>query len=322
MVSIIVPVYNTPIEYLKKCIESLVSQTYRDIEILLIDDGSQKQVADFVSELPYRDGRIVVFHKENGGVSSARNLGLQKARGKYISFVDSDDWVESDFIELLVTGIETYGTDLSIVNFTYENGQQHKVKNGKNKVSPQFFSVQELWKQLLYYTEIGGFLCNKLFRKELITQRLNEKLHYSEDFVFTAFYAEDVQKAVFIDKGVYHYRQGQNNASSDLTYNDKIFSLIYSYGILEEIYCRIAPEVLPGVRRNRLKIALYLRARYKICKADAPEQYEKLEKVIHGYIGSVLKSEISFSAKVNILLTWMFPTLLFRVKNMILRRAI
>ena len=97
MVSIIVPVYNTPIEYLKKCIESLVSQTYRDIEILLIDDGSQKQVADFVSELPYQDGRIFVFHKENGGVSSARNLGLQKARGKYISFVDSDDWVESDF---------------------------------------------------------------------------------------------------------------------------------------------------------------------------------------------------------------------------------
>lgn len=322
MVSIIVPVYNTPVKYLKKCVDSLLSQTYRDIEILLIDDGSDRHIADAVSKLGNLDKRIVVYHKDNGGVSSARNLGLEKAQGKYLSFVDSDDWVDQDFIELLVAGIETYGTDLSIVKFVYETGRGEKTELGEEEVSPKTFFVQELWKQLLHSTEIGGFLCNKLFKKELVTQRLDENLHYSEDFVFTALYTEKIQKAVFVDKRVYHYRQGQNNASSNFSYNNKIFSLLYSYKKLEEIYDKNAPEELAYVRCNRLKIALNLRARYKICRAENPKQYKELKRIIGLYMPRVLKSKCSFATKVNIIFTWMFPTLLFRIKNLILRRAI
>lgn len=323
MVSIIVPVYNTKIKYLDRCISSLIRQSDPDIEILLIDDGSKEDAAVFCDRYSGQDERIAVYHKKNGGVSSARNLGIEKARGEYIAFVDSDDWVDPEFIALLVRAIECSEADIAIVDIAYEYGEEEEKTGAGCGVQMMELAPQELWTQLLHSSRIGGFLWNKLFKKALILQSLDERLYYSEDFVFTAEYAENIQKAVFVDKKAYHYRQGQGNASSDLTYNDRIFSLLLSYSRLEALYRRNAPGEFLAVKRNRLKIALNLRARYKLNKVSNEEQYAQIKTIIHNDMKKVLFSDqIGSLSKINILLTWLFPVLSFKIKSRLLRRKI
>ncbi len=112
LISIIVPVYNM-MEYLPRCVESLLAQTYSNIEIILVDDGSTDGTGVLCDKLSKQDGRIKVFHKQNGGSSSARNLGISKAQGAYFGFVDSDDFVDSDMYELLYGAIEQYGVNVA-----------------------------------------------------------------------------------------------------------------------------------------------------------------------------------------------------------------
>ena len=107
LISVIVPVYNI-LEYLPRCVESLCRQTYPNLEILLVDDGSTDGTGQLCDKLGEADARIRVFHKENGGSSSARNLGIAKAKGRYLGFVDSDDYVDSRMYELLEAAIEKY----------------------------------------------------------------------------------------------------------------------------------------------------------------------------------------------------------------------
>ena len=119
MISIIVPVYNVE-PYLRKCLDSIVGQTYRDLEILVIDDGSTDCSGKICDEYAELDGRIKVFHTENRGLSAARNLGLNNAAGDYIGFVDSDDWVESDMYEVLMKKAEETGADIVECGFYIE----------------------------------------------------------------------------------------------------------------------------------------------------------------------------------------------------------
>lgn len=112
MISVIVPIYNVE-RYLRQCIDSILCQTYRDLEILLIDDGSQDSCGEICDEYAKRDNRIRVFHTKNNGLSAARNLGLRRARGEFIGFVDSDDWIESNMYESLLRQLEKTGADIS-----------------------------------------------------------------------------------------------------------------------------------------------------------------------------------------------------------------
>ena len=119
-VSIIVPVYNVE-KYLDKCIESIVNQTYRNIEIILVDDGSPDKCPEICNEWAKKDDRIKVIHKENGGLSSARNAALEIAQGDYITFVDSDDWIENDMIQSMLTCAAKNDADIVCCGFYFDN---------------------------------------------------------------------------------------------------------------------------------------------------------------------------------------------------------
>ncbi len=116
MISIIVPVYKDE-PYLRQCVDSILNQTYRDIEVLLIDDGSPDRCGEICDEFAKKDQRIRVFHTENKGLSAARNLGLREAKGEYIGFVDSDDWIEPDMYEVLLKRMQETGADISVCSF-------------------------------------------------------------------------------------------------------------------------------------------------------------------------------------------------------------
>lgn len=323
-VSIIVPVYNTEIEYFQKCMESLTTQTYKNIEIIIVDDGSKKENVVLYKQSIVSYENVIFLQQNNGGVSSARNKGIEKSTGEFIAFVDSDDWVDEKFIEILMTGFETSDIDISICSAKYvRNLDDEKKDVNKLEVVPIYYSNNELYSQLLYSTEIAGFLCNKIFRKNLITQKLNESLYYSEDFVFTAQYCENVKKAVFWKTELYYYRQNQNSASNDFSYNDRIYSLLKANEYIKNVYEKKDPEQVEELEKNILKIALNLRARYKISKGNNISQYDEIRTKIKKYLIPIVKSrKINIKEKINVVLTFLFPTILFRIKNVILKRNI
>lgn len=320
MISIIVPVYNTPKDYIQKCISSLLTQTYSSYEILLVDDGSNEDVADYCDELSHKDLRIRVYHQKNRGVSSARNLGLEVAEGEYIAFVDADDWVEPDYIEKLLSAIEM-NAEMAICNICYDYGKDSNSDLIGSNLKKVEYNKSEVYKELLYSKEIGGFLCNKLFKKKFITKRLDESLHYSEDYVFVAEYCRQITKAIYLDSKLYHYRQDGNSATKELSYNSRIYTLMESYKNIERIYLEELPAEEVFVQKNTLKIALNLRARYLIGRVNNKEEYLQIIKTIKSRIILVLKSsKIPFFTKLNIIGTLLLPRTMLKTKNKVLGR--
>ena len=119
MISVIVPIYRVE-PYLRQCVKSILDQTYRDIEVLLIDDGSPDRCGEICDEYARKDNRVRVFHTENQGLSAARNLGLREAKGEFIGFVDSDDWIEPDMYEVLLKRMQDTGADIGVSGFYYD----------------------------------------------------------------------------------------------------------------------------------------------------------------------------------------------------------
>ena len=158
MISVIVPVYKVE-SYLRQCIDSILNQTYRNLEILLIDDGSPDKCGEICEEYARLDSRIRIFHTGNKGLSAARNLGLREAKGEYIGFVDSDDWLESDMYEFLLRRLEETGTNISACGVWKEylnNSISYSIDNGV------YYGVETI--RALFHLSNG--MWNKLYKKD------------------------------------------------------------------------------------------------------------------------------------------------------------
>ncbi len=210
-VSIIVPIYNVE-KYLSKCLDSLINQTFREIEIILIDDGSKDSSGYICDKYAHRDKRIKVIHKNNEGVSIARNVGLNCAQGKWISFVDSDDWVNLDMYEILINKAQ----DCDLIYFPLIE----QFKDGTTRVNsmPAFFSENRtlveknilLLKNNCVFCEFFGWTCNKLFKNEIIKRYnllFDSCLSYREDEVFTLNYCKYIHSLQFLPIPLYNYRR-------------------------------------------------------------------------------------------------------------------
>ena len=209
-VSFIVPIYNAE-QYLTQCVDSILSQTYPNFEILLIDDGSTDSSGDICDEYAKKDNRVRVFHKENGGVSSARNLGLNKAQGKWISFADSDDWLNQNYLSTLLE-------DVSIADLTYFGCSLFYPDNNITVYMPaKFYSHnrEEIEKCLAHLKmnqqlfEYFGYTWNKLFRKSIIDDynlSFVENLTLREDELFTLSYARYISSIRVKSVSLYNYR--------------------------------------------------------------------------------------------------------------------
>ena len=219
-VSIIVPVYKVPEQYLRKCIESTMMQTLQNIEILLVDDGSPDQCGEICDAYAEKDSRVKALHKQNGGLSSARNYGCRAARGKWIMFVDGDDWIEPDMcqtmynageekqVQLVMCGImKDYGKSDTEYKFYLEDGKVYKGKECK-----------WLQQQLLVYNGNIAVAYSKLIdRKLLIDNRIfhGEVLRQgAEGLEFNLRLFEKLESATFINKPFYHYIYNENSISA------------------------------------------------------------------------------------------------------------
>ncbi len=227
MISIIVPVYNTG-KYLKECLDSLIEQTYQDIEILLIDDGSTDNSRDICMEYEKKDSRVRMIHKENSGVSDARNLGLDIAKGEYISFCDSDDMVDQKLYTILLDTLEKYKVDRIVggYSYLYNDGRtlycKPRMNNGK-------YEAQDILSIMIDDGTMSGFLFsgvnNSLFKKQIIDKwniRFNSNIKYNEDSLFSFQYMlHSCSIYSMQSKATYYYRQHTASVTKKRNVGDK-----------------------------------------------------------------------------------------------------
>lgn len=220
LVSIIVPVYKVPEQYLRKCIESIQTQTLKEIEILLVDDGSPDQCGKICDEFAEQDARIRTLHKQNGGLSSARNYGCKATKGKWVMFVDGDDWIEPDMcrmmyelgeekqVQLVMCGImKDYGKSATEYKFYLEDEKVYKGQECK-----------WLQQQLLVYNGNIAVAYSKLIDRKLLMD--NQIFHDeilrqgAEGLEFNLRLFEKLESATFINKPFYHYIYNENSISA------------------------------------------------------------------------------------------------------------
>lgn len=213
-ISVILPVYNTK-DYLAKCLDSILGQTYTNLEIICIDDGSTDGSGRILDEYAERDGRIKAVHQKNGGESNARNRGLQMMTGRYVGFMDCDDWIEPAMYEELVSAALVTGADLIASTWYYDTEKESIKTINQRPVSQEVFGREELLNYLYKRDYYRGFayMWNKLYRRELFYDPNKELMLFDEDLVlggdvlYLAKLALRTRSAFYIDKAFYHYIQ-------------------------------------------------------------------------------------------------------------------
>ena len=213
LVSIVVPIYNVE-KYIHRCVESLLEQTYSNIEIILVDDDSPDSCSQICDNYSNIDNRIKVIHKANGGLSDARNAGMEVAIGDYITFIDSDDYVESTMIEDAVNALEVNDAEVAIWGFyaDFVDESEKVIKSKTNLCISGFYSKDELRNIPITNDLIGiiGYAWNKMYKKELLMENgfsFIKGLSLVEDIVFNGPVLSKAEKIVFIQKPYVHYMQ-------------------------------------------------------------------------------------------------------------------
>ncbi len=214
LISVIVPVYNLE-KYLVRCIESIIGQTYKNLEIILIDDGSTDTSGQIIDEFKKKDNRIKVIHKENGGESSARNTGLRMATGEYIAFCDCDDWMDLDMYEALAWELNQENIDMVASGWYKETDSSSQEIRNALPVNSQVFGRDELLKYLYMRDSYRGFayMWDKLYKREILKDKdgnwilFREDLRLGGDVLYLAEVALNVKRAKYVDRAFYHYYQ-------------------------------------------------------------------------------------------------------------------
>lgn len=273
-ITVIVPVYNVE-AYLERCVESILQQTYANFELILINDGSTDSSGKICDHLASRHENIKVHHLENAGVSNARNTGIKLATGAWITFIDSDDFVTKDYLEILIGAVD----DEESVGFTI--APLHHIKNGIVTDLPPYSRKKEIWstektiKELLITTKTSFFPVAKLFKRDLLAdEKFNVDYHLAEDALFlTELLLKTRCSSVFIDKPIYYYDHREGSATTSV--NQHVFDTI-------EVYKKIIDQVsqaFPNLKyelKNR-ECWSYITVYDKIIFTSS-EQYQK-EKV-------------------------------------------
>jgi glycosyltransferase involved in cell wall biosynthesis len=208
-ISIIIPAYNVE-NYIDKCIESIINQTYENIEIIIINDGSTDDTRKICEEFKKKDNRIIVINKENSGVSIARNIGLKAITGKYIAFVDSDDWIEKDYCETMYYSMIENNVDLVMCGRVNEIKATKRFNSGCG-LPDGYYKVDEIISEVIcpQRYKIAITPHSKLFKASIIIDNLyfQEDLKYDEDYIFNINYLYKASSVMSIgSKFLYHYR--------------------------------------------------------------------------------------------------------------------
>ncbi|MBQ6708633.1 MAG: glycosyltransferase family 2 protein [Clostridia bacterium] len=297
MISVIVPVYNAE-KYLHKCVDSILNNTYSDIEVILVDDGSPDNSPAICDEYAQKDSRVKVIHKKNARASAARNDGLKLAQGEYISFVDSDDWIESDMLEKMFSTAKKYNADMVMCDTVKRGEKDTKILQparegfySREQIEKELFGSLIMFENIEFPITISN--CVLLIRKEIIDKnniRYDEDIHYCEDALMGPKFLYHCQSFYYM-KGNYFYNYRTNNQSTSQTFNKnkwdhylKINSrLIESFGNDEKF------DFSRQLKINLLYFVLNVIS--NICASDEADKKQKVKEVMtHSEVRKLFKN--------------------------------
>lgn len=235
-ISIIVPAYNIE-NHIENTLKSIWAQTYQNIEVIVVDDGSTDSTSEILDTISLKDERIKVIHKENGGVTSARFCGMKAATGEWVGFVDGDDYIEPDMYQVLITNAKQYGADISHCGYQMVFPSRVDLYYGTGKVIRQDASTGV--KDLLKGDFIEPGLWNKLFHRRLIEQLLQNNImdfsiKINEDLLMNYYLFKEAKRAVFVDECYYHYMVRRGSAATSRLNKNKIEDPMKVLKIIEE----------------------------------------------------------------------------------------
>ena len=236
LISIIVPVYKVE-QYLERCLQSVIHQTYQNLQIIIIDDGSPDNCGKICDHYAKLDSRIEVIHKENEGLSVARNLGISKAKGRYIGFVDSDDWIDKHMYEHMYQIITEKKADVCICNFYNVIAEENKIKNA-NKGIQEYNKIQIL-REILLDKIIQSYAWNKLYKREVFHDVVYPVGKKYEDIGTTFYLLEKCNKIVVTGEPEYYYFNREDsivNHNTEQTILDYMELVNNRYDYIEKKY--------------------------------------------------------------------------------------
>lgn len=290
-VSIIVPIYKVE-AYLEECLEALIHQTYKKLEIILIDDASPDRCPHICDEYAHRDPRIKVIHKNNGGAGSARNAGLDCYSGEYVCFVDSDDYPTLDYVEKLVKALEEKKADMAASGYSclYRDIQTP----GEILVLPGEYTSAEYLRQFLKDWNCG-LLWNKIFKKEVLAGLRFEEGRRIDDEFFTYQAVIQAKKIVQIEDKLYKYRMRASGvmksgaAYSQKMLEDQLAYLTIRYDTVSKAYPELKKEYLENLMDNLIQLNRK--------SGQYPTLEKKVRKKIRELLGTMIFGPASVKAK-------------------------
>lgn len=311
LVTVIIPVYNVE-SYLKKCIESVLSQTYKNLEVFLVDDGSTDNCPKICDEFASKDRRVIVIHKKNEGQGVARNVALDKCKGEYIAFVDSDDLIKPNMIETMVSAIERNNTDIALCGIAVNNGVKLHDKPIFSK--EVCWNTEQLMKKYVTTSYVFTGPCNKVYKKTLFDNIRFPEFRANEDAYIMHSLLGRCKKAVHIGECMY-IQNIRPNSTEQSPFSEKKLALLDCSQSLIEYYKSNFPDLYKFVAYKKINDSAVLMS--SIIEAD----YKKY-KDIYDSIYSQMKNdyfELSKSISPDDLISDMAKTAIFNHNSFMLK---
>ncbi len=286
LISVIVPIYNVE-KYLDRCIESIVNQTYENLEIILVDDGSPDKSPKMCDEWAKKDKRIKVIHKENGGLSDARNSGIDIAKGEYLTFIDSDDYVEKDYVEFLYKNLIDNNADISMGK-QYVRYPDKTLNTGSEEI--YIVNPHDCFDKLLYSEDFDVSAWAKLYKKELFKEVRYPVGRLFEDSATTYKLIDKSKIVVLNSKPIYNYIIREDSITTK-GFNEKKMELITSTKEMCEYIDKKYPDLKKGCDRRIMYSYLSTLTQLVKSKGNNDECKKELFKYIKQNRGKILKDK-------------------------------
>ncbi len=279
MISVIIPIYNCS-NTLVRCLQSLKEQTYTDIEVIMINDGSKDNSGDICKRFANMDSRYIYIEKENGGVSSARNKGLSIARGDYITFCDADDWADFDMIEHLYNLIKSTNSDISICSPYVDAIDKIGEKHSNDKFVT--YNAQDAIIEIHKGQQFAGHPWGKLFAKNICDGLFfNEDITIFEDMVFVCEAVTRSNKVVFQDMSKYHYVMYENSAINK--FKESFWSIQQACRVMVNFFKHFFPKSISWAEKTALVGNVLLARRLSESHKLSRDKYKSIKKEISLY---------------------------------------
>ena len=299
LVSIIIPIYNAEL-YLEECIDSILKQSYKKFELILVNDGSNDQSGNICEKYVQIDERVCYVLKDNSGVSDTRNIGLQKASGEFIAFCDADDVYDRLYLEKMVAKLCNDENDMVICNYAYTESRENAI----SKRSTGKIEKLEIYRSIFTDSTIGGFIWNKMFKRKILENiKFESSLDICEDTYFVCCALKKIEKVFYLQDVLYFYRLRDNSTIGNIENIFDINGNMKYYLVFERI---IKEKLIPDncikyVKANECLFAIGVKCDYLNAIDKKEKKYLiKLNNVIKRTLLYLLKSR-EYSCKKKII---------------------